>query len=69
VKKVVLRLLGPGPWGPVLALTVLIFLPLAIGEFWVGLMVEIMALAIFATSLNILIGYGGMVSFGHAAYY
>ena len=69
MKKVVLRLLGPGPWGPVLALTVLIFLPLAIGEFWVGLMVEIMALAIFATSLNILIGYGGMVSFGHAAYY
>jgi len=69
VKRVLLRILGPGPLGPVLALVFLIFLPLAIGESWVSLIVEMMALAIFATSLNILIGYGGMVSFGHAAYY
>ena len=69
MKRVLLRILGPGPWGPVLALVFLIFLPLAIGESWVSLIVEMMALAIFATSLNILIGYGGMVSFGHAAYY
>ena len=69
MKNFVLKLLGPGPLGPVLALVLLIFLPLFIGESWVSLMVEMMALAIFATSLNILIGYGGMVSFGHAAYY
>lgn len=69
MKNFALRLLGPGPLGPVLALVFLIFLPLFIGESWVSLMVEMMALAIFATSLNILIGYGGMVSFGHAAYY
>ncbi|HXX32968.1 MAG TPA: branched-chain amino acid ABC transporter permease [Thermodesulfobacteriota bacterium] len=69
MKNFVLTLLGPGPLGPVLALVFLLFLPLFIGESWVSLMVEMMALAIFATSLNILIGYGGMVSFGHAAYY
>jgi len=69
VKNFVLTLFGPGPLGPVLALVFLLFVPLFIGESWVSLMVEMMALAIFATSLNILIGYGGMVSFGHAAYY
>jgi branched-chain amino acid transport system permease protein len=69
VENFVLKLLGPGPLGPALALVVLLFLPLAIGESWVSLMVEIIAIAIYATSLNILIGYGGMVSFGHAAYY
>jgi branched-chain amino acid transport system permease protein len=63
------RLLNLGPYGIALALGILILLPLAIGESWVSLMVEMMALAIFATSLNILIGYGGMVNFGHAAYY
>ncbi len=69
MKRFLARILGPGPWGPALGLIVLIFLPLAIGESWVSLVVEMMALAIFATSLNILIGYGGMVNFGHAAYY
>lgn len=31
--------------------------------------VEIMILALFAVSLNVLIGYSGNVSFGHAAYF
>ncbi|MCF8468256.1 MAG: branched-chain amino acid ABC transporter permease [Sneathiella sp.] len=37
-------------------------------SFYTGLVSRILILAIAALSLNLLIGYGGMVSFGHAAY-
>jgi len=55
-----------------LATTVLVALPpflLAIGQpFYVDLTRRIMILAIAAVSLNLILGYGGLVSFGHAAY-
>src|SRR2546426_961602 len=42
---------------------------LAIGQpFYLDLTRRIMILAIAAVSLNLILGYGGMVSFGHAAY-
>jgi branched-chain amino acid transport system permease protein len=51
---------------------VLIALPpvvLALGQpFYVDLVRRIMIFAIAAVSLNLILGYGGMVSFGHAAY-
>jgi branched-chain amino acid transport system permease protein len=37
-------------------------------EFAMTLFTRIMIMAIAAVSLNLLMGYGGMVSFGHAAY-
>ena len=41
----------------------------ALGEpFYIDLVRRIMILAIAAASLNLILGYGGMVSFGHAAY-
>jgi branched-chain amino acid transport system permease protein len=41
----------------------------AIGQpFYIDLVRRIMILAIAAVSLNLILGYGGMVSFGHAAY-
>ena len=62
-----IRLIG---W--TLAVLVLIALPpfvLAIGQpFYLDLVRRIMILAIAAVSLNLILGYGGMVSFGHAAY-
>jgi branched-chain amino acid transport system permease protein len=36
--------------------------------FYLDLMRRVMIFAIAATSLNLILGYGGMVSFGHAAY-
>ena len=36
--------------------------------FYVELTRRIMVFAIAATSLNLILGYGGMISFGHAAY-
>ncbi len=37
-------------------------------EFYMGLAARMMLCAIAAVSLDLLLGYGGMVSFGHAAY-
>jgi branched-chain amino acid transport system permease protein len=37
-------------------------------SFMVSLGTRILILALAATSLNLILGYGGMVSFGHAAY-
>jgi len=37
-------------------------------SFSVSLATRILILALAATSLNLILGYGGMVSFGHAAY-
>ncbi|GBD11714.1 hypothetical protein HRbin23_01387 [bacterium HR23] len=37
--------------------------------FWVQFAIDLFVLTLFGLSLNLLMGYGGMVSFGHAAYY
>lgn len=55
------------------ALAVAIALPFvatATGQdFYVGVLTRIMIFAIVATSLNLLIGFGGLVCFGHAAFF
>jgi branched-chain amino acid transport system permease protein len=48
---------------------ILLALPLVLPIFWVWMTVEIFAFALFAASLHLLMGLGGMVSFGHAAYF
>ena len=54
---------------PYLFLTVaLTLLPLFFGEYYVNLGSQIMIAAIFAASLNLLVGYGGLTSLGHATY-
>lgn len=54
------------------ALAVLSALPLLaawVGDtFYVGLASRILIFAIAATSLNLILGFGGLVSFGHAAF-
>jgi branched-chain amino acid transport system permease protein len=47
----------------------LIALPFALSDFWIFIAVEVLAFALYAVSFNILLGYGGMLSFGHAAYF
>ena len=55
-----------------IAVALLVALPpvvLALGQpYYVDLVRRIMILAIAAASLNLILGYGGLVSFGHAAY-
>jgi branched-chain amino acid transport system permease protein len=54
------------------ALAVFVALPpalLAAGQdFYISFATRIMIYAIAATSLNLILGYGGMISFGHAAF-
>jgi len=47
----------------------LVALPLAVkNEFYVNLASQILIYALLAMSLNLLLGYGGMVSLGHASF-
>ncbi len=47
----------------------LIAVPSVVGnEYYVNLASQVLISTIFAMSLNILVGYGGLVSLGHAAY-
>lgn len=60
------------PWPAVAAVVVLMVLPAvasAVGQpFYVVFATRVAIYALIATSLNLLIGYVGLVSFGHAAF-
>jgi branched-chain amino acid transport system permease protein len=62
-----MRRIPPGPLASFLL--VLLLLPLVLPTFYVWLVVEILAFSLFAGSLQLLLGTGGMISFGHAAYF
>jgi branched-chain amino acid transport system permease protein len=47
----------------------LLGLPFVISDFWIFIAIEILAFALYAVSFNVLLGYGGMLSFGHAAFF
>jgi branched-chain amino acid transport system permease protein len=51
-----------------LLLVFLIALPWYSGEYYVNLASQILIAAIFAASLNLLVGYAGLTSLGHASY-
>jgi branched-chain amino acid transport system permease protein len=53
----------------VAALVLLALFPFAGATFYTELVTKVMILAIFALSLDLLVGYTGLVSFGHAAYF
>jgi branched-chain amino acid transport system permease protein len=53
----------------VVALAALAALPLATGGYTLVLAIDILVFALFAASLHFIMGPGGMVSFGHAAYF
>ena len=47
----------------------LLLVPLLPGEFWTEVATEILILGLFAMSFNLLYGYMGQISFGHAAFF
>ena len=51
------------------ALALLTLFPFVGATFYTELVTKMMILAIFALSLDLLVGYTGLVSFGHAAFY
>jgi branched-chain amino acid transport system permease protein len=52
----------------VLLLALPLITPLIGGDFYLGLAARILIFALAATSLNLILGFGGLVSFGHAAF-
>ena len=57
--------------GPVAIVMFVLFLlvPLLPGKFWIHISTEILILGLFAMSFNLLYGYMGQISFGHAAFF
>jgi len=53
---------------PLTAVAALLALPFGLSDFWVFISIEVLAFALYAVSFNLLLGYGGMLSFGHAAF-
>jgi branched-chain amino acid transport system permease protein len=56
-------------YAAIAALAVLVLLPLAGTAYSLVLAIEMLVFALFAASLHFMMGPGGMVSFGHAAYF
>ena len=56
------------PWG-LLVLVAAFFVPAVGSRYYTFLANDVVIWALFATSLNLLVGYTGLVSFGHAAYF
>jgi branched-chain amino acid transport system permease protein len=50
-------------------LVVLLVAPLVLSEFLTGVIIMTMILGLFAMGFNVLFGYTGLLSFGHAAFY
>lgn len=50
-------------------LAVLAALPLGLSEYYVSLATKMIILALFAMSLDLLLGYAGLASLGHAAFF
>ena len=62
---------APRIWIPLGILLTLLFLAPALGlkGFMQALVIEILIFSLLALSLNVLVGYVGLVSFGHAAFF
>lgn len=52
-----------------LVAVLIILLPSLVSTYYAGLAIQIFIIAIFAMSLDILVGYTGLPSMGHAAYF
>jgi branched-chain amino acid transport system permease protein len=52
-----------------IVLALLLALPFLIGKSWLNITIEILIMALAACSLNLMLGYTGMVSFGPAGLY
>src|SRR5450432_167397 len=52
-----------------IVLALLASLPLVGTSYAINLVIEVLIFAIFAMSLDLLLGYTGLISFGHAAFF
>lgn len=62
----------PATWIALLFVLLIVFPPIASAlglDFYIGFMTRLLIFALVASSLNFILGFGGMVSLGHAAYF
>jgi branched-chain amino acid transport system permease protein len=43
--------------------------PWVVSEFWVFVFIEMLVFGLYAVTFNLLLGYGGMLAFGHAVFF
>jgi branched-chain amino acid transport system permease protein len=55
--------------GLIALVAALLLLPLGLGSYYLGLLTQMLIFGLFAMSLDLLIGYTGLASLGHAAYF
>src|ERR1700687_414114 len=55
--------------GFAVVMAVLIVAPLVLPEFWRRFLTEVLIWGLLAMSSDLLIGYTGMISFGHSAFF
>ena len=58
-----------GRCSAIAAVVLLCFAPLALSQYWLSILIQIGYLAIAALGLNILVGFTGQISIGHAAFF
>lgn len=62
----------PAAWRPLALLGLLVALPWLLQwigqDYYIGLATRVLIMALAASSLNLILGYGGMVSLGHGAF-
>src|SRR5208337_1094466 len=61
---------GAGTWTWYITITVImIILPIFMPAFWISLLTEILIMGLAGMSVNLLLGFGGSLPFGHAAFF
>jgi branched-chain amino acid transport system permease protein len=50
-------------------LVVALAAPFMVSDFWIFVFIEMLVFALYAVTFNLLLGYGGMLAFGHAAFF
>ncbi len=63
------KLRTAGIWLVLAVIVLLIAAPLVVSKSWISLIIEMLIMALAGCALNLIVGYGGMVSFGPAGLY
>jgi len=50
-------------------LAAMLLAPHVVSDFWVFVFIEMLVFGLYAVSFNLLLGYGGMLAFGHAVFF
>ena len=68
-ESVLTKGIGKATWLVLALLVLLLLLPMALPRFYLYLLALILVTGLLATSLNIVLGYGGIYQFHHAVFY